>query len=227
VVSILGANLGPPLGAAEYDSGGLYPTGFGNTTVTFNGIAAPLLSVSPGRINAVAPAMLASVQAAEVVVSRGSEASVGFTVPVTEVSPAIFTSTPEGATQGAPLNYQFPEYSPNSAGNPAAPGSVVVLFATGAGVWADSEDASIGLFALPFTARPVTLSIGGQPARVFYIGVAPYQTNGDVADQCVRAGGNRIGATGGGVEYWRSGQRGTAGNDRDQVGDLDAALVRG
>ena len=37
---------------------------------------------------------------------------------------------------------------------------------------------NIGLAARPFTAKPVSLTIGGQPSRLIYAGAAPYQSLG-------------------------------------------------
>ena len=62
-----------------------------------------------------------------------------------------------------------------SAENPLEPGGVVVLFATGFGVWLDLPDGAISLIARPYTAQPVLLTIGGQPARLYYAGVAPFR----------------------------------------------------
>ena len=173
MVSIYGDSLGPPVLSAEYNGEGLYPTTFGNTTVTFNGVAAPLLHMSPSRIDAVAPYAIAGQKTAQVAVSRYGQTSPAFEIPVADTSPAIF------AGPGDILNYQFPNYSPNSADNPAAPGSVIVLFATGAGVFDDTvPETSISLIACPFQARPVSLTIGGLPATIYYAGAAPYQTIG-------------------------------------------------
>jgi len=173
ILSVYGESLGPPVFAAEYNGEGLYPTTFGNTTVTFNGVAAPLLHMSPSRIDAVAPYALAGQKTAQVVVSRYGQSSPAFEVPVADASPAIF------AGPGDILNYQSGNYSPNSADNPAAPGSVIVLFATGAGVFDDTvPETSISLIASPFRARPVSLTIGGLPATILYAGAAPYQTIG-------------------------------------------------
>jgi trimeric autotransporter adhesin len=179
MISISGTSLGPPVLSSEYDVGGLYPTAFGSTRVIMNGIAAPLLYVSPGQINAVVPYGLAGQKTAEVVVSHYGQNSAAFSVPVADTSPAIFTAGQNGSGQGAILNYVYPNYSYNSVDNPAAPGSVVVLYATGAGVW-DGEvlDGSISLIASRFTAKPVSLMIGGQPATILYAGASPYQTMG-------------------------------------------------
>ena len=56
-------------------------------------------------------------------------------MPVTPASPSIFTLTQSGKGQGAILNYDAERkgYSVNGTSNGAARGSVVVLFATGAG----------------------------------------------------------------------------------------------
>jgi uncharacterized protein (TIGR03437 family) len=179
VVSIFGSNLGPGLGVVEYSGEGLYPTAFGNTAVTFSGVPAPLLYLSPGRIDAVIPSSVSGQSVAQAVVSSYGQPSPAINVPVAEISPAIYTTSSTGSGQGDILNFVFPNYSQNGPDNPAAPGSVIVLFATGAGPWdSATSDASISLVARPFTTRPVSLTIGGLPATIFYAGAAPYQTIG-------------------------------------------------
>lgn len=178
LVYLEGENLAPPLLALGYDSGGLYPTLAGHTTVTFNGTPAPLLYLSPTRIAAVLPTSIAAPGPAEVVVSRYGAASPPVSVPVVSLAPELFASSPSGATQGAPLT--FPAYAPLTEANPAAPGSVIILFATGFGPWPDTQDAAIHLGARSYAAQPVSLRIGGQPARLIYAGAAPYQTAGIV-----------------------------------------------
>src|SRR5207248_10680276 len=75
-VSIFGSNFGPPVGATQYDDTALYPTAipdgaesFGNTTVAFNGVAAPLLYLSSNQIDVMAPYALAGQQTADVVLT--------------------------------------------------------------------------------------------------------------------------------------------------------------
>jgi uncharacterized protein (TIGR03437 family) len=98
MMSILGTSLGPVL-SADYDVNGLYPTTLGNTTVTFNGVAAALLSTSPGRIEAVAPYEIAGQELAQVVVSHYGQSSDPFDVLVADIAPAIFTAGPNGSGQ--------------------------------------------------------------------------------------------------------------------------------
>ena len=189
MVSIFGTHLGQPSGSAPYDEFGLYPTSLAGTTVTFNGIAAPLLYASASQINALVPYGLAGQNKADVIVTRVigsvSQSSSALNIQITDTSPAIFTSTQNGRGQGTFL--QYPDSSYNSADNPAPPGSVVTLFATGAGVWnppvLDGVISLAPLNVLPprlpwFSAQPVSLTIGGQPARIIYAGGVLYQVWG-------------------------------------------------
>lgn len=59
LVAILGSRLTGPTLSTNYGDTGSYPTTVAGTKVTFNGIAAPLLYVSPGQINAIVPFALA------------------------------------------------------------------------------------------------------------------------------------------------------------------------
>ncbi|MBI1898207.1 MAG: hypothetical protein HYS04_16990 [Acidobacteria bacterium] len=189
MVSILGTDLSTPPIAARYDDAGLYPTSLGDTTVTFNGIAAPLLYVNTMQINAVVPYGVAGQKSVEVVVTHYQRAP-PFSLPLMDTSPGVFTATQTGRGQGAILNANG---TFNSGDNPAPKGSVIQIFATGAGPWVSTEvppllpqnilDGSIFLGArfgpgLPRPAAPVSLTIGGQPARMQYLGPAPYQVFG-------------------------------------------------
>src|SRR5581483_314805 len=65
LVTIFGSNIGPstPLGLT-LSSTGTVETTLGTTTVTFNGIAAPLIYVSANQINAIVPYEVASLTSA-------------------------------------------------------------------------------------------------------------------------------------------------------------------
>jgi uncharacterized protein (TIGR03437 family) len=145
--------------------------------VTFNGIAAPILYVTPELINVLVPYTLAGQKAAEVVVSHAQQRSAAFSVPVADTSLGIFTGAEGGISEGI-LNH--PGYTPNSDQNPVAagvPGSAIVLFATGFGVWDLPVDA-ISVTAVAYRAKTVSLTIGGLPAPILYAGVAPFRSNG-------------------------------------------------
>ena len=192
IVSIFGSFLGPPVLSADYSTLGLFPTVFGNTTVTFNGIAAPLLYVSPNQIDAVVPYEIAGQKAAQVVVSHYRQDSEPFAATVVETSPAIFTQPLNGHGNGI-LNYRLPAYTPNGPDNPAEPGSAVVLFATGAGVWDTTlPDGAISLFPRPIEAKPVSLTIAGLPATILYAGSSQLRNDRNVAGQRRCAPGRSI-----------------------------------
>ncbi|HYL76379.1 MAG TPA: hypothetical protein VEU96_19360 [Bryobacteraceae bacterium] len=180
LVSIFGKNVGTPPISAQYDFTGLYPTTLGNTTVTFGGIMVPLLYVSTSQINAVVPYGVAGQQSVDVVVTHDFQKAPPFKVAIVDTSPAIFTTTQTGMGQGAILNAAG---TPNSMDNPATKGSAASIFATGAGVLNRTvQDGSIILDVLepPFfiPAAPVSLTIGGQPAKILYAGAAPYLVAG-------------------------------------------------
>ena len=182
MVSIFGVNFKQPAASAPYDLFGMYPTDFMKTKVTFDGMAAPLLYVGPNQINAVVPYGVSGKKSTQVVVTLfGNYASSAFPVSVVDTSPAIFTATQNGTGQGAILNVptnpnDLSGFSFNSASNPAPKGSVVEMFATGIGVLSPAvQDGAISLSVKNFTAQPVSLTIGGQPARIYYAGTSPYQ----------------------------------------------------
>ena len=188
LVSIFGAHLGTPPISSQYNDSGLYPTSLGNTTVTFNGTSAPLLYVSTTQINAVVPYEVAGQKNVNVVVTHDSQASPAFSLPLMGTSPAIFTVTQSGTGQGAILSapgVNLP-FAPNSADNPAPKGSDIAIFGTGGGVLNQAvADGSVLLSVLEppgyHPAASVSLTIGGQSARVFYAGVAPFVAHARVS----------------------------------------------
>ncbi|MFN7925133.1 MAG: hypothetical protein U0Q16_33860 [Bryobacteraceae bacterium] len=165
-VAIIGQKLAPAESLGAYNETGQYPTALFGTSVTFNGITAPVLSVTPNRIETMVPYGVAIQQTAEVAVKRWSGPTATLSIPVSDSAPRILGIQ----------NYQASDYIANTEDSPAAKGSVVVLFATGAGTWnPTAPDNGISLSANPFTSRPLTLSIGGQPAIIYYAGSAPYR----------------------------------------------------
>ncbi len=153
------------------------------TTVTFGGVPAPLLYISPTQINAVVPYLVTSYP---VVVTHNGKSSAEFPVPYAQTAPAIFTVAPNGRGPGAIQNIdpQTGAVTLNSADNPAPRGSTIVLYGTGAGsLWTQiPPDGTIVTDVLtPPYYRIVNLdsfTIGGQPAKVLYAGAAPGQVSG-------------------------------------------------
>jgi uncharacterized protein (TIGR03437 family) len=95
---------------------------------------------------------------------------------VSEAAPGIFSLDSSGRGPGAILNQ---DGSLNGTLNPAAPGSVIVFYATGEGLTdPPSEDGKVAGTVLPKPVLPVTVKIGGVEAEVIYAGAAPGLTAG-------------------------------------------------
>lgn len=181
LVTVRGARLSTPPLMGEADSAGLFPTNLGNSRVTFNGIPAPLLYVSNEQINCVVPHGVAGSKTAQVVVERASpsrltDRSPAVTVPVSDTSPGIFTADQSGSGPGSIVNTGAAT-GLNTENNPAPRGTAITFYATGAGAWnvayPDGGLVLASRMALPppfpaFLApvAPVSVTIGGQPARV-------------------------------------------------------------
>ena len=191
IVSIFGTHLSTPPLTAQVDGTGVYPTSLGNpaagqymatTTVTFNGIPAPILYGSNNQINAVVPYGVAGQKTANVVVALNLAKSTPFPVTILDTSPGIFTVGQKGNGPGAILNTDMRNgmISINSADNPSPKGWPVVLFGTGAGLWkrAMPDGSTLVAGRADEPAAPVSLTIGGQLARLLYAGPAPSLVSG-------------------------------------------------
>ncbi len=91
-----------------------------NVSVTFNGLSAQVLFSNATQINLLVPSSLGSATSAQVVVTVDGTASAPLTVNLAPFAPGIFAN--------GVLNQ---DYSLNSAKQPAAPGSVIQVYATG------------------------------------------------------------------------------------------------
>ncbi len=139
-----------------------------NTQVLFDDIAAKVIYVAHTQLSATVPYAISNSTTALVIQSQGQR-SVPVAIPVVPATPAIFTTDASGKGQGAILNQ---DSSINGATNPAAAGSVVVLYGTGGGALTSDSPARL---ALPFS-----VTIGGVDAPVLYAGVAPGLVSGAI-----------------------------------------------
>lgn len=172
MVAIYGSDLGPPqLSGAQLDSSGKLATQVAGTQVLINDAPAPLVYVRADQVGAIVPNAVSSGSSASIEVQYQGQSTSVIQVPVAATAPGLFTLDQSGRGQGAILNQ---DTSINTAANPAAPGSIVVLFATGQGPtdpdWAEDE---LGAPPLPTPVNPVTVTIGGQKAQILYAGAAP------------------------------------------------------
>jgi uncharacterized protein (TIGR03437 family) len=175
IFTIKGKGLGPTSYAtAQLAPDGRLTTTLANVKVLVNGIAAPLLYVQDGQINAVAPFAISSAVGRSVFIQVVYNNVAGnlWGVSVKSAAPAIF---PYGAADnhGAILNA---DSSINSANLPAQQGTSIQIFGTGEGL--ASPALTDGQFANDYSRLPrpllnVTVTIGGKPAKVDYAGTTP------------------------------------------------------
>ena len=86
------------------------------------------------------------------------------------MSPALFTIDASGEGPGAILNQDF---TLNTPANPAAKGSVVMLYGTGSGLWQGGNVDGAIVTELLQPEKPVRVEIGGVEVPLGYAGGAP------------------------------------------------------
>jgi len=175
IVSIFGTGLASaPLAASSAS----WPIAIGDTSVTFNGVAAPLYYVSSGQINAQVPFEL-GLGRVSVQVKLGNQVSAPQTITLQAFSPGIFTL--DSAGTGAILHA---DYALVSSSAPAQPGETVLIFATGLGSLRTPVPSGTPAPSNPpaETLDTPIVVIGGSSSQVTFSGLAPgfvglYQVN--------------------------------------------------
>jgi uncharacterized protein (TIGR03437 family) len=141
------------------------PATLGNVTATVNGVAAPFYFVSSGQVNVQIPYETATGNALLELNNNGNKYS--FSFAVSAAAPGIFTDT----------NLNTVPYASGTRGQ------TLTLFITGDGKLAPalatgaSPSANTPVPQLPRPVLPVTMTIGGVPASISFIGV-PYGVAG-------------------------------------------------
>jgi len=168
------------LAESHLDAEGKMATSAGETRVFFDGIAAPIVYAVNGRIGVMVPYGLSDRKSTSVVVEYRGRRSDPVELPVLAASPALYTLDATGKGQAAMLNETG---CCNSARNPAAPGSIAQLFATGVGQ--TTPPGIDGLYSdysrlaeYPKPRLPVAVTVGGIPAEILYAGEASLHVSG-------------------------------------------------
>lgn len=162
IVSLFGNALGPATGVSTTAEAGRVPVSSAGVAVTFNGVAAPLFFAREDQVNVQVPYEIAGSAEAQAVVTVNGVASAGTMVPVRATHPGLFPRAFHA--DGRPV----------SAEAPAAPGDIVILFATGQGVTSPASATGVlASTAFPDPVAPVTLKIAGRAAELLFCGQAP------------------------------------------------------
>ena len=195
IAAIFGTNLddGSSNAFSSFGSNGKLLTILGGASVTFNGISAPIFSSFPGQLNIQIPVELAGNASASVVVTVGGQPSASQTVPLGSFSPGIFSTTQNGAGQGAiqianTTIFAAPVGSISGVQTrPASRGEFITIYCTGLGAVTNQPASGVKASDNPLSATTTTpsVTIGGMPAPAtdgFFSGLAPgfvglYQIN--------------------------------------------------
>jgi uncharacterized protein (TIGR03437 family) len=158
IVSVYGTNLAA---VAEVASQNPLPRILTGSRILINGLLAPLLSSSPGQINAQVPDQT-QIGIATVVAMREGSVSAPAALQVQETAPGIFAAFNQDGTL-------------NGTGHPAAPGSALLLFATGLGPTRPAVPTGVAVPAGLTTSDivPLSATIGGASTAVLSAGLAP------------------------------------------------------
>jgi uncharacterized protein (TIGR03437 family) len=142
-----------------------------NTSVSFNGIAAPMIYASTGQTAAVVPYGITGATA-QVTVTYQGQTSAALSVPIAASAPGIFTFDSSGHGPAAAINQDG--ITVNTAETPARIGDIISLYATGEGqTTPGGVDGKAASLPYPYPNLPVTVTVGGQNAPVKYAGGAP------------------------------------------------------
>ena len=176
-----GSGLGPnQLVSAAFDANGMLPTELGGTRIFFDDLPAPLFYAGRDAVAGFMPygAADGGKQVCAVMrITRDGQSSLRMAKRVFDEAPGIFTKDYSGTGQAAAFNI---DNTANTPDNPAIRGSVIVFFVTGLGVTnPPSVDGQQTVPPnLPKPALPVDVEIGGQPARIDYVGAVPFSAAG-------------------------------------------------
>jgi endo-1,4-beta-xylanase len=171
IIALFPTNVGPAtFTGSGLDDSGKVLTLIGGTRVLFDGVAAPMIYTVTNQAAAVVPYEIAGQASAQVQVEYNGIRSVAVTVPVLPAVPGLFTANSQGTGQAAAVNQ---DGSFNSASNPAARGTVVVLFATGEGQRNPAGVTGALAPAYDPPVLPVRVTVGGVAANLDYASSAP------------------------------------------------------
>jgi uncharacterized protein (TIGR03437 family) len=193
-----------PLSSPSAASSLPLPTKLSGLSLQFNyTIGAPLFYASAGQVNLQVPWELAGQAQTPLMATLGGQISTVQTMNLASFAPGIFTTSAQGTGQGAilDLDYRLVDQS-----NPAAPGSVVVIYCTGLGPVSNQPASGSPAPADPLAETPTkpTVTIGGVPATVQFSGLVPglvgeYQVNAVVPSGSATGNAVPVAMTMGGV----------------------------
>jgi uncharacterized protein (TIGR03437 family) len=174
IVAIFGTGIGPDALANGSVTGfGYYDSFAGDTSVLFDGVPAPIIFASSGLTSVIVPYSVAGQSSTLMSIVYQGRASAPATLPVAAAAPGLFSANASGSGNGAIYNQ---DNTRNGPSNPAAKGSLIVLYGTGEGQTNPSGvTGRLANSVYPKPALPVKVTIGGVDAAagIAYAGAVP------------------------------------------------------
>ena len=171
-MSLFGSGLADSTASASLP----YPSTLGNTSITVNGIAAPIAYAGANQVNFLVPYGVTG-STATVIASKSGTVSNSVVLPLQLTAPGVFSVSGSGTGLGAITHAAGAIVSTS---NPARRGETVVVYASGLGAVTPAPiDGAIGSGS---TLNAVAVTIAGQTASVTFAGLSPsypglYQIN--------------------------------------------------
>jgi uncharacterized protein (TIGR03437 family) len=175
-----------PLSAPSQATSATLPTSLAGLSIQLGGgVEAPLFYASSGQVNLQVPWELAGQSQVPLTAIVNGQSGAAQMINLSPFSPGIFSMNGQGTGQGAILD---PSYRLVDSSNPAAAGgTVIAIYCTGLGAVSNQpvSGSPAPVSPLAVTTTTPTVSIGGQPAQVWFSGLAPgsvglYQVNAQV-----------------------------------------------
>jgi uncharacterized protein (TIGR03437 family) len=179
ILVLFGTSIGPqiPYTAQVWDD--VMATKLAGARVWIDNRPAPVVYAYPNQLAVVVPYEVAEKSSVQIQVENLVARTPPLTIPVQSTTPGFFTADGSGKGQLAALNQ---DNSVNAASNPAAAGSIIVLYATGFGTLTPSvvDGAILSSAPLPKPTSQVAVTIGGRRAQILYVGAAPASVAGTI-----------------------------------------------
>lgn len=175
-VTVFGTNLSPGVDNwSNFIVNGRLPTAVDSVSVSVDGQPAYVYYISPGQLNILAPNITSRTPSVTVTTSNGT--SDPYAATADQYAPAFF-AWPNNQVVATRQNFTFAAKAGTFAGantTPAAPGDVLILWATGLGPTQPSAPAGVAVpgdqgYTTP--SLPV-VTIGGHAALVYGAALAP------------------------------------------------------
>ena len=158
--SIFGTNLAA---STAVSSTLPWSTSLAGTSMTVNGVLAPLNFVSSSNINFQIPYATPASGTANVVLTNNGLVSNTFQLAMAPAAPGLYTNPAVQNVNGLL----------NSSQNPAAPGTFVIAYLTGLGAVNPAASDGVAATGVASPVAAYSATFAGQPASLAYLGLSP------------------------------------------------------